>query len=181
MGFNMAIKLVDSYDAGSVAVIDNLSATSSVWKGGQSITGKTGKLSSCKFYLKKTGLPTGNAVAELYAHSGTFGTDSKPTGAVLATSDNFDVSTLTTSLALVTFNFSGVNRINLVNGTKYCIICSYGGGDGSKYLSIGGKATGGTHGGNYMEYNITTWAAFSAIDTYFFVYVVTTGGMIAVL
>ena len=53
---------------------------------GQSFTGNGGTLDSCVFELGKSGSPTGNAVAKIYNHTGTYGTSSKPTGAALATS-----------------------------------------------------------------------------------------------
>src|SRR5688572_28958602 len=75
----------------------------------QSFTGNGGTLGSVRLQLNKTGSPTGTAVVKVYAHSGTFGTDSVPTGAALATSDTFDVATLTGDLELITFMFSGDN------------------------------------------------------------------------
>ena len=71
--------LADIYAGGNPAV-------------GQSFTGNGLILNSAEFYLKKKGSPTGNAVVKIYAHSGTYGTSSVPTGSALATSDNFDVS-----------------------------------------------------------------------------------------
>src|SRR3990170_1331257 len=74
---------------------------------GQSFNASFGAtLNTCQFYLKKTGSPTGNAVAKLYAHSGTYGTSSIATGAALATSGTLNVATLTTSAVLKTFTFA---------------------------------------------------------------------------
>lgn len=134
---------------------------------GQSFTGKKLKLSSCSFYLKKTGSPTGNAVAELYAHSGTFGTSSVPTGSALAVSDNFDVSTLTTSYALVTFNFSGVNRY-LINTGYFCISLEYSGGSSSNYITMGADNSSPAHSGNGFFYD-SVWTAVYQ-DICFYVY-----------
>jgi hypothetical protein len=63
-------------------------------------------ITSCKFYLYKTGLPNGNAYAKLYSHSGVFGTSSIPSGSALATSDAYDVTALGGAPALITFTFS---------------------------------------------------------------------------
>ncbi|MCX6814650.1 MAG: hypothetical protein NTY20_03310 [Candidatus Aenigmarchaeota archaeon] len=93
---------------------------SSATKVYQSFTGNGAPLKKVKFYLKKEGNPTGNAYVKLYTHSGTFGVDSVPTGSPLASSDSFDVSTMTTSYQLITFEFTA--PYTLVNGTYYCLV-----------------------------------------------------------
>lgn len=140
---------------------------------GQSFAGNGGVLSACRFYLKKTGSPTGNAVCKIYAHSGTFGTSSIPTGAALATSDNFDVSTLTTSLALTEFKFTGSNNITLTNATNYILTIEYSGGSAGNSLDVGRDASSPTASGNFSTYNGTTWTAVSGSDACFYLY---TGG-----
>jgi len=127
------------------------------------------KLKNCKFYLKKTGSPTGNAVAKIYAHSGTFGTSSVPTGSALATSDNFDVSTLTTSLQWITFNFSGANNIVLSANTKYTVVVSYSGGNASNYISVGLSHSGGSYAAGNWAYYYTSWNPQSTYDVDFYV------------
>jgi hypothetical protein len=131
-----------------------------------------GALTSCKFYLRKSGSPTGNITAKLYAHSGSYGTSSLPSGAALAASATVDISTLTTSLALVTFTFSGVNQYTLVNGTRYCISVEYSGGDASNFLTGGIDSTSSTHGGNQASQNTGTsaWSANATFDLAFYVY-----------
>lgn len=64
---------------------------------GQAFTSGGGTLDSVKFYLKKTGTPTGTITAQIYPVTGTVGTNAKPNPPALATSTSFDVSTLTTS------------------------------------------------------------------------------------
>lgn len=49
-------------------------------------------LASVEFFIRKQGAPTGNMRVNLYAHSGTFGTSSIPTGTPLAQSDFIDVA-----------------------------------------------------------------------------------------
>ncbi len=139
---------------------------------GQSFTGDGNALNSAKFYIKKFGSPTGNAVVKVYTHSGTFGTSSVPTGAALATSANFDVSTLTTSFQLISFSFSGGNKIALTNGTKYVVTIEYSGGDGSNALIVGADGTTLGHAGNKVGYNGSSWAAQSTFDVPFYVYTV---------
>jgi hypothetical protein len=126
-------------------------------------------LDSCKFYLQKVGSPTGSAYAKLYACSGTAGVDAKPTGSALATSDAFDVSTLSTSLGLATFNFTGAERVTLSANTTYAIVYNYGGGDVSNQTKISYDGTP-THAGN-LVYSVVgaTWNSH-AYDTIFYIY-----------
>jgi hypothetical protein len=140
---------------------------------GQSFTSTgTVKLTSMKLYLKKTGAPTGTATVQLFAHSGTYGTSSVPTGAALATSDAFTVSTLTTDYALVTFTFTGANQYNLVQGTNYCIALV---GDGcavdtSNDVQVGTDGSSPTATGNAFYYDNGAWAAAAGVDAIFYVY-----------
>ena len=103
----MATVTVDSY-----AETSSAGASVKLYGGwylrtGQSITGYPTTFASCKFYLKKFGSPTGNAYATLREITGTFGTNAYPTGSVLATSADLDISTVNgTEHALKTFTFS---------------------------------------------------------------------------
>lgn len=137
---------------------------------GQSFVGNGGVLTSAQFYLKKTGSPTGTAVAKVYAHSGTFGTSSIPTGAALATSGTIDVSTLTTSYALTSFKFTGTNNITLTNATDYVVTVEYSGGSSGNTVDVGIDSSAPTHGGNESTLTGSTWTAASGIDAVFFVF-----------
>jgi hypothetical protein len=114
----------------------------------QSFTSNGGVLNSVKFYLKKSGSPTGNAVANIYTHSGTYGSTSIPTGGVLAISDNFDVSSLTTSYQLITFTFSGAEKITLTNGTYYVVTVEYTNESSGNYVLVGDDYSSPSHSGN---------------------------------
>lgn len=118
--------------------------------------------------LKKVGSPTGNLTAALYAHSGTFGTSSVATGAALATSENIDVSKLTTSYQEIEIRFLGSAQYLMSASTNYVIAFSYSGGDGSNYVHIEGDSTG-THAGNKASYN-GSWSAQAAEDLWFQVF-----------
>lgn len=159
--------LIDSYTESNYNANELLYSSQS--KLGQSFTGNGTKLDSCKFYIYKSGTPTGNAIATLYAHTGTFGTDGTPTGAVLATSTNsIDVSTLSTdTISLKTFTFDGT--YTLVNGTKYFIAIEYTGGSGIAYVRVGYDSSSPTHSGNYSNYD-GSWHASSTKDFVFYVY-----------
>ena len=154
----------------------NANSNASIYNGsliryGQSFNPSvSGLIETAKFYLKKTGAPTGNATAKLYAHTGTFGTSSTPTGAALGTSDTFDVSTLTTSSVLTTLTFTGANRAALTAGTKYCIEILYNdaSSDSSNFLSVGIDTTSPTHGGNAFSYD-SSYAAIAGTDMPFYV------------
>ncbi len=135
---------------------------------GQAFTSGGGTLLQAKFYLSKSGSPTGNAVAKIYAITGTYGTDSKPTGAALATSDNFDVSTLTASLQLITLTFSGVNQISLTASTKYFVTFEFTTTDS---VNVGLDASSPSHGGNYAFEQAGVWTGLSTKDIIFYVYV----------
>jgi len=165
------MQIVDSYSesnhSGSVVVVSNYE-----WiEVGQSFTGDGGTLDSIKFYIKKYGSPTGNCSAKVYAHTGTFGTSSVPTGSALATSGTIDVSTISTSISLVTFTFSGAEKITLTNGTKYVAVLEYGGGDPStNNIQAGIDDTSPTHSGNASLYDDISWGYVSWSDVYFYVY-----------
>lgn len=143
---------------------------------GQSFTATAGVLDSAKFSIKRVGSPTGNLVATIYAHTGTYGTNTgKPTGSAIATSDPIDVSTISTTQALVTFTFTGANKITLVDATKYCVVLERSGGsawNGSNYIWVLCDNSSPTHSGTTVYYT-SSWNAYGAgvVDTPFYVYV----------
>lgn len=124
-------------------------------------------LTRVRVQLKKVGTPTSNLVAKLYTHSGTFGSSSVPTGAVLATSDNLDVSTLTTSYLEKEIGFS--TQYEMSASTNYVIAFEYTAGDASNYVQVRGLAATGTHAGNRAQLS-GVWAAAAADDLWFSVY-----------
>jgi hypothetical protein len=131
---------------------------------GQSFTcGGNFILASAKFYLYKTGSPTGSVYAKLWSHSGTYGSSS--IGAtLLATSAALNVATLTTTPTQKTFTFSGAEAINLSAG-YYVVSLEYNGGNGTNcafvYLS-----TSDVHGGNEC-YFTDSWAYNASWDLRF--------------
>lgn len=133
----------------------------------QSFTGVAGDIINAKFKIAKVGSPTGNIVAKLYAHSGTFGTSSVPTGAALATSDNFDLADINTYYTSVTFTFSGGNQYTMSAATKYVIAIEYSSATSTNYLKVGTDAQSPTHGGNRSQWNGSSWSAVSSSDMIF--------------
>ena len=162
--------LIDSYNEDSWSTDVQLGYW--LYKGmGQSFqTTESTTLDSCKFNLKKVGSPTGNATAALYSHSGTYGSTGIP-DTLLATSDNFDISSLSTSYSLATFNFSGANRVELSASTDYFIVVLYEDGIVDNYLQMAGSNLKG-HSGNGAQFAMETseWSAQNFWDYGFYVY-----------
>ena len=167
--------IVDSYSESNYNY--NWSVTGYVAAGrnnelGQSILGNGKILSSVDFFIRKSNSPTGNITARIYAHTGVFGTSSKPTGAILAESNPVDISTLSElSLSLVSFTFSGTNNIELTNGVQYIVSIYYNGSSDVHKLIVGADGTG-EHQGNICHYanNTATWGATATYDLIFYVY-----------
>jgi hypothetical protein len=141
-------------------------------------SGAGGDLANVEVMLSKSGTPTGSAYAEVYAHSGTYGTSSVPTGAALATSDPLDVSTLDGTPTLTRFNFSGTDNITL-SATYYCVVIRYEGGDASNYILVGRDGSSPGHGGNLADRAVSggAWTADNAKDLVFYLRV---GGIVVV-
>ena len=139
---------------------------------GQSFTtpaSPTYKLTSVKFYLRVGTAQTGTIYAKLYAHTGTYGVDGKPTGGVLATSDAFDVSVLTTSYVLHEFFFSGAQQYVMSANTYYCITVGFPVSlSGDILMGIDNSAP--THLGNAAQNWEGTWYALADSDVIFYVY-----------
>jgi len=128
-------------------------------------------LASCQFYLSKSGSPTGIIYAYVYAHSGTYGSTSIPSGSALATSNAVDISTLSTSMQTIALTFSGVNQIWLSASTKYVLVVAYAGGNYNNRLNVGADWTtkGGSGNFSYSADGLT-WSPYSGEDILFYVY-----------
>ena len=165
---NAAATAVDSYIESNEDSAIELYA-GAITKLGQSFTGNGQTLKSAKFYLKKTGTPTGNMTVSLFAHSGSFGTTSVGTGVALATSEAVSVAGLTGSYALTEFTFS--TPYVLTNATKYVIAIEFvGTSDISNYLSVGVDGSAPSHAGNPATYSGTMWTYDATKDVCFYVY-----------
>jgi len=182
IGYQVQVDTLSTFEsvAGSSVVLDShveanrdaLTAIDTVTRAGvgQSFTVPTNnyRLLSAQWFLLKVTSPTGNAVAKIYAHSGTFGASSVPTGTALATSNTLDVSTLTGSYQLITFTFSGANQITLQSGLKYIVsIESTDILTGS--VSVGRDGSSPSHAGNWSDLQGGVWASASTVDNIFYV------------
>jgi len=130
-------------------------------------------LSSAKFYIKSLNPVAGDYIyAKLYAHSGTYGTDSIPTGTALAVSTGVLATSIPGSLTLITFTFD--KTYLLVNGTKYCIVFSILGIHDTSDFALGIDVSSPSHGGNYFRSAIGGgeggWVYHAGVDTCFYVY-----------
>lgn len=137
----------------------------------QSFTGSTSEvISRVDVVWGKLGSPTGNMAIEIYAHTGSFGTSSVPTGSVLATSDTVDVSTAPSYLspASQSFIFSGAEQI-VLSDTNY-VLCGYfpvAVESDNDSIGVGTDDSSPTHSGNYSQYNSGAFTAYSGIDMVF--------------
>jgi len=179
--FGISTELIDSYSESNynyTSYVYHLHPSDIVPKSaeGQSFTmlSSDHMITSCKFYLCKTGSPTGMAHAVLYAHQGIYGTNSTPTGEALATSDDFDVSTLTTSYQLITFTFNSSQQYLMKANIYYCIAFenpTSGTIDFANCPLMGFDYGSPTHSGsNFLYYNSSYFPAFTSFDTVFYVY-----------
>lgn len=146
---------------------------------GQTFTGNGGVLSHACFMLGSVGTPpTGDVVAKVYAHTGTFGLTGIPTGSALATSEVRDVADLDlqTTLRLIPFEFE--DEVTLTNLTKYVVVVEYSAGDGSNYIAVGEDGSAPSHSGNFVSDFVSGgWTASALIDCIFQVH---TGGIVTV-
>lgn len=182
--------LIDSYSESNKNTQTKISIADGITKEGTSFSVSATNeflLDNVVFYLLKGNrdgsfpnylLTTGNAYAEIYDITGTPGTDSLPVSngyTVLATSDPFDVSILsTTTFALKSFTFSGTNRIVLEGSHNYFVGLRYEGVGGThRGLIIGVDNTKGNVSQNvaYYNYSTKTWVTSpNSFDICFYVY-----------
>ena len=135
------------------------------------------QLDSVKLYPAKLNSPAGNCYVEIYAHTGTWGSTGSPTGSPLATSDAVDVSTLGSSPSLITYSFSGANRISLTAGTKYFLVHHYGGTVSANWVKFGVDSSLKLHYGNMVwSSDGSSWSPDTSYDVIFYVIGVTGGG-----
>lgn len=106
---------------------------------------------------------SGNVVLKIYAHSGTFGTSSVPTGSALATSDAINANTFPSGANDIEFTFSGAEKITLSSGAEYVLVAEY---SGANILINQNDNSSPTHGGNAASFN-GSWSADSGRDLIF--------------
>jgi len=169
--------LLDSYtegnrtsDVGITAVYPG-SVPGPVAGRGQTFNSSTeARIGRVVFYIARDGNPTGDLHAALYAHTGTFGVNGKPTGPILALSDPIDSATLGVGLTLVSFNFTGANRTRLEVNTTYSIgLQAMNGVLSAPNRVIMSRDAGGAHEGNAYYLDDGVWGP-DAWDNIFYLY-----------
>lgn len=163
-----AATTVDSYSEANRNVSKSV-GNGTINAAAQSFTGNGSTLGSVKFFISNSGATSGNVTCFIYAHSGTYGTSSVPTGAALATSSSMAISAISGSNTLVEFTFSGANQITLTNGTRYTVSIEYTGGDALNNLQVGDNNNGSGHGGNASTRTGSTWTAQQFEDLCFYI------------
>ncbi|MEI6901160.1 MAG: hypothetical protein WCL00_14885, partial [Bacteroidota bacterium] len=135
------------------------------------------QLDSVKLYLSVLNSPVGNCYVEIYAHAGSWGTTGIPTGPPLAISDALNVASVGTSMGLITYTFSGANRIALSAGTKYVMVHHYGGTVSANWVKFGVDTAQKLHYGNMVwSSDGITWSPDTSYDAIFYVIGVLGGG-----
>jgi len=107
---------------------DLYSTDTSVFGYGQGFTGNGGKITEAKFrlYANEVGFWSGGTMwAEIYAHSGTWGSNGVPTGNPLAVSDIIQLQELGDFDDWISFMFSGNNQFQTVAGQKYFVVFNH--------------------------------------------------------
>jgi len=135
--------------------------------------GSNHTITQAKFYLLKNNAPTGYTHAVLYDHGGVYGASSVPSGAALATSEGYDVTTFPGALAILTFTFNASQQYEMNASTKYVIAFENprsGTIDGTNKTRIGHDSTAPSHDGNGAIYINSGWVTEGAVDAIFYVY-----------
>lgn len=150
---------VDNYSADQT-IDNNLDAVY------QSFVGNGEHLSSITLLIEKVGVPAGDMTMEVYAHTGTYGTSSEPTGAAIATAVAINTDNeLDLHYHIVMFLFD--ETVTLTNGVNYVWQLNYTTGTATDYINLAIDNTTPTHGGNFGTYNGVTYTSVSGTDAIF--------------
>jgi hypothetical protein len=116
--------------------------------------GKTRVLNYASFYLSRDADFEGTFRIDIYAHSGTYGTSSLPTGDPLASSDELDEGDVSSSsYALIQFPFTGDQKITLQPNTCYVAFLKQLTNNQYNGLLMKVDVTSPTHAGNFITYS----------------------------
>lgn len=141
--------IVDSYPESNQSNVAGIYPGFPRYSAGMAFTSDhNATLTSCKFYIRRLGTVTGNIIAYLYNMTGTYGTDGRPTGSALATSDPVTASGIGTSFALVEFTFPTGQNYQMLSGSRYVIEIRHTGVDSSNCIQVGYDSTSPTFDGN---------------------------------
>jgi hypothetical protein len=132
----------------------------------QSILGTGRVVSGCQFSFNREPDTTGTLTARIYAITGTHGSNAKPTGPALVSSDPLDVTTIVPNdVAMTSFVFSGANRMVLTTGVAYAVAVEISSFSGT---SCNPRTDTGTvvHPGNLAAY-WDEWSSATGMDLIF--------------
>jgi hypothetical protein len=179
MGLSHSVIIANYTEANAEGYTEPLNSASQYGYSQSFTNANSVTLDTATFYIHKNVAPTGNVVAKIWSHAGTYGTSSVP-GTKLATSDNVNVSTLGTTSALVNFTFSGANQITLNASTRYVIEIYYANSSGTSRVDVEIDGTSATHSGNIAFCYFDGDACIEDVtDLIFYVYGTEAGGAVA--
>jgi len=159
---------IDTYASGNKSAQISMYSTTNEQVGFAITLSGDKNIQTVDFFLDKVGTPTADSVmkAKIYAVTGSVGTSGLPTGSLLATSIDVDVSVLTGTFAFVPFTFEEPYAATAGN---FAIFLEYNSGDASNYVRIGTDSSSPTHGSNAFATNTvgSGWAADTTQDIIF--------------
>jgi len=161
--------LIDSYSESNQSYVVAIGGTTKSFGQGFTVGASDVILDSAKFYLAPSTTPTGSCYAKVYSHTGTWGSSGTP-DVLLATSDAYDAATIPTGPSLITFTFSGAERVTLTAATHYFVVLVYTSGDAHR-VNVYADGSSPTHGGNAAHsHDLVSWTAQPFDDVCFYLY-----------
>lgn len=135
--------------------------SATVWNRAQTFKATFSSVGIIKVKVKKTGTPTDNLECKIYATSG--GT---PTTLLYTATNTIPASSLTTSMTVQSFNFTGVN---LTVGTTYAIVFARSGAADStnRYTITSDNTNPYADGTSWQQTSMGSWTQQTGIDLYF--------------
>lgn len=129
------------------------------------------KIKEVYFWMARVGTPSSTLNAKLYAHSGTFGTSSIPTGSALATSTGVSAGNLSTTPGWVKFTFP--NGYTMTDNTDYVIAVEISGNtsNSTNYVQVYSNGSN-LYPGNWSSWSGSTWTATATTDIAFKLYTI---------
>jgi hypothetical protein len=154
--------LVISATGGTTNNDGNFGTTGANQDIGQIFTaGRSGNITTVKFRLKRNSDAPDNIFVDLFAVSGTAGSE-LPTGPALATSDHFNPITLSTSsFTQITFTFS--TPYTVAGGTKYAMVLDRNGTDVVGQQCIADGSNSSTYAGGHSIRHDNAWVVSSTM------------------
>ncbi len=166
----MAVVTIDKYEFPEED--EGLTFTSSFKKIGFSFTGIGGKITVAKLKFAKSSSFAGTLQVKIFAHTGTYGTSSLPTGDALDTSTRvLDMSEVPIATTVQMFSFPFAGDLVLEKGVHYCLLgelTSTEVNTSTRILYIIASTNLG-HNGNSFAYSTASsqWALASDADVWF--------------